>query len=100
MGQRLEIEPVAGVRVGRDRLRVAVDHDRLEAGILEREGGVAAPVVDLEALPDAVRAAAEYDDLASLGNIGLILRLAEQRRLVGRIELGRRGIETDGPAVA
>ena len=30
-GQRLEIEPVGGVVVGRDRLRVAIDHDRLEA---------------------------------------------------------------------
>ena len=29
--QRLEIEPVRGVRVGRHRLRVAIDHDRLEA---------------------------------------------------------------------
>jgi hypothetical protein len=33
-GQRLEIEPVRGVVVGRHRLRVAVDHDRFEAGVL------------------------------------------------------------------
>ena len=31
-GQRLEIEPVGGVVIGRDGLRVAVDHDRLDAG--------------------------------------------------------------------
>ncbi len=37
-GQRLEIEPVRGVVVGRDRLRIAVDHDGLEAGLLQREG--------------------------------------------------------------
>ena len=30
-GQRLEIEPVGGVVIGRDGLRVAVDHDRLDA---------------------------------------------------------------------
>ena len=30
-GQRLEIEAVRRVRVGRHRLRVAIDHDRLEA---------------------------------------------------------------------
>ena len=29
--QRLEIEPVRRVRVGRHRLRIAIDHDRLEA---------------------------------------------------------------------
>ncbi len=32
-GQRLEIKPVRGVVVGRDGFRVAVDHDRLVAGI-------------------------------------------------------------------
>ena len=61
--QRLEVEPVGRVVVGRDRLRVAVDHDRLEAVVLEREGGVHAAVVELDALPDAVRAAAEDHDL-------------------------------------
>ena len=30
-GQGLEIEPVRGVVVSRDRLWIAVDHDRLEA---------------------------------------------------------------------
>ena len=34
-GQRLEIEPVGGVVVGRDGLRVAVDHDRLDAGLAQ-----------------------------------------------------------------
>ena len=62
-GERLEIEPVGGVVVGRHRLRIAVDHDGLVAGFLEREGGVAAAIVELDALADAVRAAAENDDL-------------------------------------
>ena len=34
-GQRLEIEAVGGVVVGGDRLRIAVDHDGLVAGILQ-----------------------------------------------------------------
>ena len=34
--ERLEVEPVGGVVVGADRLRVAVDHDRLVAGLGER----------------------------------------------------------------
>ena len=61
--QRLEVELVGGVVVGADRLRVAVDHDGLEAVFLQREGGVHAAVVELDALPDAVRAAAEDHDL-------------------------------------
>ena len=61
--ERLEVEPVARVVVGRHGLRVAVDHDRLEAGVVQREAGVHAGVVELDALPDAVRARAEDDDL-------------------------------------
>lgn len=64
--QRLEIEPVGGVVVGRDRLRVAVDHDRFVAGLGQREAGVAAAIVELDALADAVGAAAEDDDLAAV----------------------------------
>ena len=54
--QRLEVQPIGGVVVGRDRLRVAVDHHRLEAFLAEREGGVTAAVVELDALADPVRA--------------------------------------------
>ena len=63
VGERLEVEAVAGVVVGRDGLGVAVDHDRLEAGVAEGEAGVDAAVVELDALADAVRARAEDDDL-------------------------------------
>ena len=61
--QRLEVQPVGGVVVGRHRLRVAVDHHRLEAFFAQREGRVTAAVVELDALADAVRSAAEDDDL-------------------------------------
>src|SRR3972149_4430742 len=57
--ERLEVQPVGGVVVGRDRLGVAVDHDRLEPLLLEGEGGGATAGVELDALPDAVGAAAE-----------------------------------------
>ena len=60
--QRLEVEAVAGVVVGRDGLRVAVDHDRLDAELLQREGRVAAAVIELDSLPDAVRPAAQDHD--------------------------------------
>ena len=35
--ERLEVEAVAGVVVGGDGLRIAVDHDRLDAHLLQRE---------------------------------------------------------------
>ena len=62
--QGLEVEAVGGVVVGGDRLGVAVDHDGLVAGLGQGEAGVAAAVVELDALADAVGAAAEDDDLA------------------------------------
>ncbi len=71
--QRLEIEPVRGVVVGRHRFRIAVDHDGLVARLLQREGGVAAAIVEFDALADAVGAAAEDDHLL----------LVRRRRLVG-----------------
>ena len=73
-GQRLEIEAVRGVVVGRDRLRIAVDHDGLVAGVGQREGRVAAAIVELDALADAVRAAAKDDDLLGVGGPRLALR--------------------------
>ena len=68
-GQRLEIEPVGRVVIGRHRLRVAVDHDRLEAGLGQREAGVAAAIIELDPLPDPVGPAAEDDDLAAVARL-------------------------------
>ena len=65
----------------------------------KREGGVAAAIIELDSLPDSVRAAAEDHDLPAVANLGLVLGFAEQRRLVGRIEIGRRGIELGSAAV-
>ena len=53
--QRLEVEPVGGVVVGRDRLRVAVDHHRVASGLAHGLGGVHAAVVELDPLADAIR---------------------------------------------
>ena len=61
--QRLEVELVRRVVVGADGFRVAVDHDGLEPVFLESQGRVHAAVVELDALPDPIRAAAEDDDL-------------------------------------
>ena len=61
--ERLEVEPVGGVVVGRNGLGVGVHHDRLEPVLAQREGGVHAAVIELDPLPDAVRPAAEDHDL-------------------------------------
>ncbi len=93
-GERLEVEPVGGVVVGGDGLRVAVDHDGLVPGLGEREGGVHAGVVELDALADAVRAGAE-DDHRGLGARGDLVLLVVGRvevRGLGR-ELGRAGVD-------
>ena len=79
-GQRLEIEPVGGVVIGRDGLRVAVDHDRLDAGLAQAVGGMDAAVVELDPLADAVRAAAEDHDLVAAARIGLAFRRVDTRR--------------------
>ena len=71
-GQRLEIEAIGGVVVGRDGFGIAVDHDGFIAGFAEREGGMAAAIVELDALADAVGTAAEDDDLLAVGGARLV----------------------------
>ena len=92
--QRLEVQPVGRVVVGRHRLRVAVDHHRLEVFLAQRERRVAAAVVELDALADPVGAAAENDDLVARVRIrlaGRLVRAVEIRR--ERFELRRAGID-------
>ena len=79
-GERLEVEAIGNVVIGRDGFGIAIDHDGLEAGGLEREARMHAAVVELDALPDAIRAASENHYLTA-GSIGLGLVLA----LVGRV---------------
>ena len=79
--QRLEVEPVGGVVVGRNRLRVAVHHHGLVAERAEAPRRVHAAVVELDPLPDPVRAAAEDHDARLLpsghGLVGLAPRGVE-----------------------
>ena len=99
-GERLEIEPVRRVVVGRDCLRIAVDHDGFVARLLQRERGVAAAVVELDPLPDTIGTAAEDHDLLAVGRLRFARRAARERRRIGRIhigggggELGRAGVD-------
>ena len=93
-GERLEEQPIARVVVGRDGLGVAVDHHGLEAGVVQRERGVHAAVVELDALADAVRAAAEDHDRRARHRRDLVFVLVGAvvvRRV--RVELGRAGVD-------
>ena len=80
--QRLEVQLVRRVVVGRDRLRVAVDHDRLVARLAQGERGVHAAVVELDPLADAVGTAAEDHDL-------LALAARASLSLPGGVDVGR-----------
>ena len=92
-GERFEVQPVAGVVVGTDRLRIAVDHDGFEPRVAQGEGGVDAAVVELDALADAVGTAAQDHDLAS-GRRPALVNVAVGRVIVGcvRFELCRTGV--------
>jgi hypothetical protein len=92
-GQRLEVQAVGGVVVGRHGLRVGVDHDRLEAGLAQRPHGVDGGVVELDALTDAVRSRAEDDDLPAVGGADLVLPL------VGGVVVRGVGLELGGAGV-
>ena len=91
--QRLEEEPVRGVVVGADGLGVRVDHDDLEAVGPQREGGLAAAVVELDPLADPVRPAAEDDHPRPVADPRLVLVL------VGRVIVGRDRLELGGAGV-
>ncbi len=94
VGERLEVEAVGGVVVGRDRLRVAVQHDGLVAGVAEGEAGVDAAVVELDALPDAVGARPEDQHLRPVAgaHLGVVLVGGVVVRRVGG-ELGTTGVD-------
>ena len=92
--ERLEKKFVAGVVIGRDGFRVRVDHDGLEAVFLERERGVDAAIIELDALPDAVRPAAENHHLLRSLFFDLVVAA-----VVGRIVIGRVRLELGGAGV-
>ena len=91
--ERLEVEAVRRVVVGRDRLRVAVDHDRLVARVRQCERRVHAGVVELDALTDAVGARSDDHDLLAVGRRDLGLEV------VARVVVGRQRRELPGAGV-
>ena len=91
--ERLEVEAVTGVVIGGDRFRIAIDHDRLDTEFLQREGRVAATVIELDALPDAVGSAAENHYLLTRCDVRLALGF------VARVEVGSEAFEFRGAGI-
>src|SRR5205823_12627896 len=92
--QRLEIETVRGVVVGRHRLRVAVDHNGLVTERAKALRRVHAAVVELDSLADPVWPGAEDD--------GPRLRAARRRLVgfaVGGVVVRRRSLDLAGARV-
>ena len=90
--ERLEVEAVGDVVVGRDGLGVAVNHDRLVV-LAQRHGRVDARVVKFDALTDAVGTRAQDDDGLALARAHLVLLV------IGRIVVGRAGGKLGGAGV-
>ena len=91
--QRLEIETVGGVVIGGDGLGIAIDHDGFVAVFTERERGMAAAVIELDSLPDAIGAAAEDGDFGPVAGVGLVFFL------VGGIKIGSEGLKFGGAGI-
>ena len=91
--ERLEVELVAGVVIGGNRLGVGIDHDGLPTEFLQREGGVDAAVVELDTLADAVRSTAEDENLLFVAAAGFVL-IAVGGIVIGRerLKLRRAGV--------
>ena len=90
--ERLEVEPVRRVVVGRDGFRVAVHHHRLVAERAEALRRMDTAVVELDPLADPVRAGAEDHHRAS--GRRCLVRLAP-----GRVEVVRAGLYLPGAGV-
>src|SRR6185503_16869428 len=91
--ERLEVEAVGGVVVGRDGLWVAVDHHGLVTERAEALRGVHAAVVELDPLADPVRAGTQDHDRAAARR--QLVRLAPGRVEVvrGRLDLAGAGVD-------
>ena len=65
-GDRLKVQPVGGVVIGRYGLRVAVDHDGFIAVFAHGQSGVNTAVIKLDTLTDTVRTATDHHNLLAI----------------------------------
>src|SRR6516225_10171513 len=86
--KRLEIEPIGGVVIGRDRFGIAVDHDGLITAVPERKGCMAAAIVELDSLADPVRSPAQDHNLLAIGGGGFTGGHWTEGRGIGGVHIG------------
>ena len=72
VGERLKVQAVGRVVVGRDGLGIAVDHDGLEAAGCQRVARVHTAVIELDTLANAVGAGAQDHRLGLVRRRGLV----------------------------
>ena len=72
VGERLKVQTVGRVIVGRDGLGIAVDHDGLEAAGRQRVARVHTAVIELDTLANAVGAGAQDHRLGLVRRRGLV----------------------------
>src|SRR5271155_129131 len=92
-GERFEVESVAGVVIGGNGLRITVHHDGFVSIFTKCERGMAATVIELNSLPDAVRSAAEDDDLLLGSGWSFVLIF------VGGVHVRRVALELGGACI-
>ena len=63
--ERLEIEAIGSVVVGGNRFRITIHHNGFVTVFMQSKAGMAAAVVELDSLPNAIGAAAKNHDLGS-----------------------------------
>ena len=85
--QLVEVEPVADVVVGRDRLGIVVDHHRAKSLLADRVQRADAAPVELDRTSDAVGSRPEHDDRAVVVREVDVVR----RGAVGDVQVVRHG---------
>ena len=73
--ERFEIEAIGSVVIGRNRFRVAIHHDGFVAVFMQRKASVAATIIELDSLPDAIGPAAENHDFVAGLRVGFVFVL-------------------------
>ena len=91
--QRLKIKFVRSLVIGRDGLRIGVNHDRLISQLLEGKRSMDAAIIELDALANAIRTAAENHD-SGFGTAARFVFVA-----VGRIIIRCIGLEFGGAGI-
>ena len=99
MRQRLKIQPVRCVIIGRHGFGIAIDHNAFNARIFQRIGRVTAAIVKFNTLPDTVRPTAQNHRLFAVARFGLLLSTKGGRRIIAGIKIGRAGSELSRASV-